>query len=112
MYFSRLFVSLMFEGIQKSEVVPDSRSRSVRGPGGGRADHREGTWSNHRKSMFKLFKKTDALGQFEQLCLTAVVLLRDNAYGIPLHEKVQELGERPAFVPAVHVKLGRIEEKG
>src|SRR2546427_9497205 len=47
--------------------------------------------SNHRKSMFKLFKKTDALGQFEQLCLTAVVLLRDKAYGIPIHEKVEEL---------------------
>src|SRR2546422_9553522 len=112
MYFSRVFVCLIFEGIQKSEVVPDSGSRSVRGPGGGRADHREGTWSNHRKSMFKLFKKTDALGQFEQLCLTAGGLLRDNAYGIPIHEKVEEFGERRGLLPAGHLTLERVGEKG
>ena len=62
--------------------------------------------------MFKLFKKTDALGQFEQLCLTAVVLLRDNAYGIPIHEKVEELGKRRVLLPAVYVTLERLEEKG
>ena len=110
--FFGVFVCLIFEGIKKSEVVPDSRSRLVRGPGRRRADLGEGTWSNHRKSMFKLFKKTDALGQFEQLCLTAVVLLRDNAYGIPIHEKVEELGERRVLLPAVYVTLERLEEKG
>jgi PadR family transcriptional regulator PadR len=62
--------------------------------------------------MFKLFKKTDALGQFEQLCLTAAVLLRDNAYGIPIHEKVEELGKRRVLLPAVYVTLERLEEKG
>jgi len=62
--------------------------------------------------MFKLFKKTDALGQFEQLCLTAVVLLRDDAYGIPIHQKVEELGERRVLLPAVYVTLERLEEKG
>src|SRR2546426_7897532 len=112
MYFSRVFVSLMFEGIKKSEVVADSRLRSVRGPGRGRADLGEGTWSNHRKSMFKLFKKTDALGQFEQLCLTAVGLLRDKAHGIPIHGEGEGLGERRVLLPAGYVTLGRVGEKG
>jgi len=51
-----------------------------------------------------IMKKTDALGQFEQLVLTAVLLCGEKAYGMAVHEKVEELGERrvnsySTFVP-------------
>ena len=54
-------------------------------------------------------KRTDALGQFEQLVLTAVLLRQQKAYGIAVHEKVEELRERRVKLPSVYVTL---EEKG
>ncbi len=60
----------------------------------------------------RIMKKKDALGQFEQLVLTAVLLCRENAYGIPVHQKVEQLGERPIKPPSVYITLGRLEEKG
>src|SRR2546427_6729206 len=111
MYFSRVFVSLMFEGIKKAKSYRTAiRVRLGDQAADGQILERD--LEQPGKSMFKLFKKTDALGQFEQLCLTAVVLLRDNAYGIPIHEKVEELGERRVLLPAVYVTLERLEEKG
>ena len=41
--------------------------------------------------------KPDSLGQFEQLVLTAILTLRDNAYGVTIHAKVMELA-RPKSV--------------
>ena len=38
--------------------------------------------------------KEDVLGQFEQLVLTAVLSLGEDAYGPKIHEKVIELAER------------------
>ena len=32
--------------------------------------------------------RSDSLGQFEQLVLTSVVTLGDNAYGVTIHKKV------------------------
>jgi PadR family transcriptional regulator, regulatory protein PadR len=57
--------------------------------------------------------KTDSLGQFEQLVLTAILTLRDDAYGVTIHSKVQELA-RPKAVSlgAVYVTLDRLEDKG
>jgi PadR family transcriptional regulator, regulatory protein PadR len=57
--------------------------------------------------------KTDSLGQFEQLVLTAVLTLREDAYGVTIHSKVQELA-RPKAVSlgAVYVTLDRLEDKG
>src|SRR5262245_52564577 len=57
-------------------------------------------------------KKKDPLGQFEQLVLTAVLLLRDNAYGIAVADKVSELGERRVTLGAVYMTLERMEDKG
>jgi len=59
-----------------------------------------------------IMKKTDALGQFEQLVLTAVLLCGEKAYGMAVHEKVEELGERRVKLPSVYVTLDRLEEKG
>jgi DNA-binding PadR family transcriptional regulator len=57
--------------------------------------------------------KADSLGQFEQIVLTAILALRDDAYGVSIHSKVQELA-RPKAVSlgAVYVTLDRLEEKG
>jgi PadR family transcriptional regulator, regulatory protein PadR len=57
--------------------------------------------------------RPDSIGQFEQLVLSAVLSLRDNAYGVTIHAKVQELA-RPKTVSlgAVYVTLDRLEDKG
>jgi PadR family transcriptional regulator PadR len=57
--------------------------------------------------------KLDSIGQFEQLVLTAVLSLREDAYGVTIHEKVGELA-RPKAVSlgAVYVTLDRLEDKG
>ena len=57
--------------------------------------------------------KPDSLGQFEQLVLTAILTLHDEAYGVTIHSKVAELA-RPKAVSlgAVYVTLDRLEDKG
>jgi len=57
--------------------------------------------------------KADSLGQFEQLVLTAILTLRDDAYGVTIHAKVQELAApREVSLGAVYVTLDRLEDKG
>ena len=57
--------------------------------------------------------KHETLGQFEQLVLTAILLLRDNAYGVTIHGKVQELTRPKTVSPgAIYVTLDRLEDKG
>lgn len=57
--------------------------------------------------------RPDSLGQFEQLVLTAILTLRDDAYGVTIHAKVQELSKpRPVSLGAVYVTLDRLEDKG
>ncbi len=55
---------------------------------------------------------TDSLGQFEQLVVTAILTLREDAYGVTIHSKVQELA-RPKAVSlgAVYVTLVRIANR-
>jgi PadR family transcriptional regulator PadR len=57
--------------------------------------------------------KPDSLGQFEQLVLTAILSLRDDAYGVTIHAKVEDLA-RPKAVSlgAIYVTLDRLEDKG
>jgi|SRR6185312_6026959 len=54
-----------------------------------------------------------SLGQFEQLVMTAILTLRDNAYGVTIHSKIEEL-VRPKRVSlgAVYATLDRLEDKG
>ena len=55
----------------------------------------------------------DSLGQFEQLVLTAILSLHDDAYGVTIHSKVQELAQPKAVsLGAVYVTLDRLEDKG
>jgi PadR family transcriptional regulator, regulatory protein PadR len=57
--------------------------------------------------------KLVSIGQFEQLVLTAVLSLKEDAYGVTIHEKVGELA-RPKSISlgAVYVTLDRLEDKG
>ena len=57
--------------------------------------------------------RVDSLGQFEQLVLTAILTLRDDAYGVTVHAKVAELAHpKGASLGAVYVTLDRLEDKG
>jgi PadR family transcriptional regulator PadR len=57
--------------------------------------------------------KAESLGVFEQVVLTALLSLRDNAYGVTIREKAQELAHpKTVSIGAVYVTLDRLEEKG
>jgi len=57
--------------------------------------------------------RADSLGQFEQLVLTAILALRDDAYGVTIHAKVEALAEpRSVSIGAIYVTLDRLEDKG
>jgi PadR family transcriptional regulator, regulatory protein PadR len=57
--------------------------------------------------------RSDSLGQFEQLVLTSIVTLGDNAYGITIHKKIHELvSSKTVTLGAIYVALDRLEEKG
>jgi DNA-binding PadR family transcriptional regulator len=57
--------------------------------------------------------KSDTLGQFEQLVLTAILSLRDAAYGVSIHAKAEELARpKPVSLGAIYVTLDRLEDKG
>jgi len=57
--------------------------------------------------------KADSLGQFEQLVLTAILSLRDDAYGVSIHTRAGELARPKAIsLGAVYVTLDRLEDKG
>src|SRR3569832_2021114 len=57
--------------------------------------------------------KTDSCGQFEQLVLTAVLSLEQNAYGVTIHKKVEELASpKTVTLGAIYVTLDRLEDKG
>jgi PadR family transcriptional regulator PadR len=54
-----------------------------------------------------------SLGQFEQLVLTAILSLKDGAYGVTIHRTVSELmAPRQCQLGAVYATLDRMEEKG
>jgi PadR family transcriptional regulator PadR len=58
-------------------------------------------------------KKTESLGHFEQLVLTAVLALRQEAYGAAIHTKVSDLaGVRSVNLGSVYVTLDRLQDKG
>lgn len=53
-----------------------------------------------------------ALGNFEQLVLTAILSLGENAYGVTIHAKIEELAKpRTVKLGAVYATLDRLEDK-
>jgi PadR family transcriptional regulator PadR len=57
--------------------------------------------------------KADSLGVFEQVILTSLLALRDNAYGVKIRERAEQLAHPKSIsIGAVYVTLDRLEEKG
>jgi len=56
----------------------------------------------------------DILGDLEQLILTGVMILGENAYGMTIHEQTEKLakGIRSVSLGSVYTTLDRLEQKG
>jgi len=52
------------------------------------------------------------LGEFEELILTMVAALQDDAYGAAITEEIENRLSRDVNLSAVHVTLYRLEDKG
>jgi len=52
------------------------------------------------------------LGEFEELVLTIVAVLRENAYGNTIVQEILARTDRTVNLSAVHVTLYRLEDKG
>jgi PadR family transcriptional regulator PadR len=52
------------------------------------------------------------LGEFEELVLTLVAALQDDAYGAAIAEEIENRLKRDVTLSAVHVTLYRLEDKG
>jgi PadR family transcriptional regulator PadR len=53
------------------------------------------------------------LGPFEQLVLTAILALSDNAYGVTIHDRVGDFAApKRVSLGAVYATLDRLEDKG
>lgn len=52
------------------------------------------------------------LGEFEELVLTMVAALQENAYGAAIAEEIETRLKREVNLSAVHVTLYRLEDKG
>jgi DNA-binding PadR family transcriptional regulator len=54
----------------------------------------------------------EALGEFEQLVLLAIVQLDGEVYGVPIVDEIERRTGRTVAPAAVYVTLRRMEEKG
>ena len=52
------------------------------------------------------------LGEFEELVLTLVAALREEAYGAAIADEIEHRMKREVNLSAVHVTLYRLEDKG
>jgi DNA-binding PadR family transcriptional regulator len=52
------------------------------------------------------------LGEFEELILTLVAALQDDAYGAAISDEIEKKLKREVTLSAVHVTLYRLEDKG
>jgi DNA-binding PadR family transcriptional regulator len=52
------------------------------------------------------------LGEFEELILTLVAALQEDAYGAAIAEELETRVKRDANLSAIHVTLYRLEDKG
>ena len=54
-----------------------------------------------------------SIGQFEQLVMTAILSLGENAYGVTIHAQVEKLAQpKSVSLGAVYATLDRLEDKG
>jgi PadR family transcriptional regulator, regulatory protein PadR len=52
------------------------------------------------------------MGEFEELVLTLVAALKEDAYGAAIAEEIENRMKRTVNLSAVHVTLYRLEDKG
>ncbi len=52
------------------------------------------------------------LGEFEELLLTMVAVLKEDAYGAQIADEIENKQKRSVNLSAVHVTLYRLEDKG
>jgi PadR family transcriptional regulator PadR len=57
-------------------------------------------------------KTSDALGEFEEALLLAVVHLGEGAYGVAIGQEIERRTGREIAVGALYTSLGRLERKG
>ncbi|MEL6672862.1 MAG: PadR family transcriptional regulator [Bacteroidota bacterium] len=56
--------------------------------------------------------KAYSIGDFEELVLLTVAAQHDQAYGVSIHESLEEQLAKAVNISAIHVALKRMEEKG
>jgi DNA-binding PadR family transcriptional regulator len=56
--------------------------------------------------------KNKGLGEFEELVLLAVCILKGEAYGINVKQEVEKHSGRSILLGAVHITLYRLQDKG
>jgi DNA-binding PadR family transcriptional regulator len=56
--------------------------------------------------------KSEALGEFEQLVLLAIVRLAPDAYGVTIRAEIEERTARSVAIGALYTALERLERKG
>lgn len=54
----------------------------------------------------------EALGEFEQLVLLAILHLGDDVYGVPIVDEIERRTGRKVAHAAVYITLRRLEQKG
>lgn len=52
------------------------------------------------------------LGEFEELVLLIIAMMRDEAYGLGICEEIKKQANRKASIGAVHATVARLETKG
>lgn len=56
--------------------------------------------------------KNKGLGEFEELVLLAVCILKEETYGISVKREVEKHSGRSILLGAVHITLYRLQDKG
>lgn len=52
------------------------------------------------------------LGEFQEIVMLSVVILKDEAYGVSIQEEINDRTKRTISRGALHTALSRLEEKG
>ncbi len=52
------------------------------------------------------------LGEFEELVLLLIIMLKDDAYGLAIRKALKEQANRTVTIGAVHGTVNRLEKKG
>jgi len=57
-------------------------------------------------------KPSNYIGEFEELVLLAILSQGENAYGVTIHEALEEATHRSITIGSLYTTLSRLEEKG